>query len=99
MRAVEFKVVDVDPGPHCIVAPDTQIHCEGDPIKREDEEAAPRFSSARVESCERSDGDKLRKGVETAFEQRMKSIQATLEQEQQEEETEKRILLAPLHFM
>jgi len=39
MRAVEFKVVDTDPSPFCIVAPDTVIHCEGDPIKREDEEA------------------------------------------------------------
>ncbi|XP_040002152.1 zgc:136908 [Xiphias gladius] len=38
MRAVEFKVVDTDPSPHCIVAPDTVIYCEGDPIKREDEE-------------------------------------------------------------
>jgi transitional endoplasmic reticulum ATPase len=38
MRAVEFKVVETDPSPHCIVAPDTVIHCEGDPIKREDEE-------------------------------------------------------------
>ncbi|XP_039205122.1 transitional endoplasmic reticulum ATPase-like [Crotalus tigris] len=38
MRAVEFKVVEVDPSPHCIVAPDTIIHCEGEPIKREDEE-------------------------------------------------------------
>lgn len=39
MRAVEFKVVDCDPAPYCICAPDTVIHCEGDPIKREDEEA------------------------------------------------------------
>ena len=38
MRAVEFKVVETDPTPHCIVAPDTVIHCEGEPIKREDEE-------------------------------------------------------------
>ena len=38
MRAVEFKVVDVEPAPSCIVAPDTMIHCEGEPIKREDEE-------------------------------------------------------------
>uniref|UniRef100_A0AAR2IGI1 vesicle-fusing ATPase n=1 Tax=Pygocentrus nattereri TaxID=42514 RepID=A0AAR2IGI1_PYGNA len=38
MRAVEFKVVETDPTPHCIVAPDTIIHCEGEPIKREDEE-------------------------------------------------------------
>ncbi|EDS43334.1 spermatogenesis associated factor [Culex quinquefasciatus] len=40
MRAVEFKVVGADPSPFCIVAPDTVIHCEGDPIKREEEEEA-----------------------------------------------------------
>ncbi|WP_411022976.1 AAA family ATPase, partial [Salmonella sp. s51228] len=38
LRAVEFKVVETDPSPYCIVAPDTVIHHEGDPIKREDEE-------------------------------------------------------------
>ncbi|KAH3731374.1 cell division cycle protein 48-like [Pelomyxa schiedti] len=38
MRAVEFKVVDTDPAPHCIVAPDTTIFCDGEPIKREEEE-------------------------------------------------------------
>ena len=38
MRAVEFKVVETDPAPFCIVAPDTVIHCEGDPVKREEEE-------------------------------------------------------------
>lgn len=38
MRAVEFKVVATDPEEFCIVAPDTVIHCEGDPIKREDED-------------------------------------------------------------
>lgn len=40
MRAVEFKVVETDPAPYCIVAPDTIIHCDGDPIKREEEEEA-----------------------------------------------------------
>lgn len=35
MRAVEFKVVETEPSPYCIVAPDTVIHCDGDPIKRE----------------------------------------------------------------
>lgn len=35
MRAVEFKVVETDPNPYCIVAPDTVIHCEGEPIRRE----------------------------------------------------------------
>eukprot|EP00667_Euglena_gracilis_P003874 EG_transcript_3886 len=38
MRAVEFKVVDVEPDEYCIVAPDTVIFCEGEPVKREDEE-------------------------------------------------------------
>jgi len=40
MRAVEFKVVETEPAPYCIVAPDTVIHCEGEPIKREEEEEA-----------------------------------------------------------
>merc|ERR1719222_192286 len=39
MRAVEFKVVETDPDEYCIVAPDTVIHCEGEPVKREDEES------------------------------------------------------------
>ena len=38
MRAVEFKVVETDPAPCCMVAPDTVKHCEGEPIKRDDEE-------------------------------------------------------------
>lgn len=39
MRAVEFKVVDCQPSPTAIVAPETVIHFEGSPIKREDEES------------------------------------------------------------
>ena len=31
-------MVETDPGDFCIVAPDTVIFCEGEPIKREDEE-------------------------------------------------------------
>ena len=38
MRAVEFKIVETDPTPYCIVASDTVILCEGEPIKREDVE-------------------------------------------------------------
>merc|ERR1719163_734534 len=38
MHPVEFKCVETDPAPYCIVAPDTVIHCEGEPVKREDEE-------------------------------------------------------------
>ena len=35
---MEFMVVETDPAFYCIVAPDTVIHCEGEPIKREDVE-------------------------------------------------------------
>jgi len=38
MHPVEFKVVETDPEEVVIVAPDTVIHCEGEPVKREDEE-------------------------------------------------------------
>eukprot|EP00750_Incisomonas_marina_P008095 INCI15223.1.p1 GENE.INCI15223.1~~INCI15223.1.p1 ORF type:complete len:817 (-),score=203.58 INCI15223.1:75-2525(-) len=38
MHPIEFKVVATDPAPYCIVAPETTIHCEGEPIKREEEE-------------------------------------------------------------
>ena len=35
MRVVEFKVIETDPSPYCIVAPETVIHCEGEHVKRE----------------------------------------------------------------
>ncbi|AGO13303.1 AaceriAFR158Wp [[Ashbya] aceris (nom. inval.)] len=38
MRQVEFKVVDVEPEDYAVVAQDTIIHSEGEPINREDEE-------------------------------------------------------------
>ncbi len=37
-RAIEFKVIKTEPSPYCIVAPETIIHCEGEPIQREVEE-------------------------------------------------------------
>lgn len=39
-RPVEFKVMEVDPPEteYCIVEPNTTIHCDGDPVKRDDEE-------------------------------------------------------------
>ena len=37
-KAVEFKVVEVDPGEYCIVSPNTMLFDEGEPIKRADEE-------------------------------------------------------------
>lgn len=44
MRAVEFKVVGTDPSPYVIVAPDTVLHCEGDPIKREVRKITDQFN-------------------------------------------------------
>jgi len=40
-RPVEFKIMEIDPSDtvsYCIVEPQTVIHCDGDPVKREDEE-------------------------------------------------------------
>lgn len=39
-RPVEFKVMEIDPPDteFCIVAPETTIHCDGDPVKRDEEE-------------------------------------------------------------
>ncbi|KAL2481378.1 Cell division control protein 48E [Abeliophyllum distichum] len=38
MRSVEFKVIETDPPEYCVVAPDTEIFCEGEPVRREDED-------------------------------------------------------------
>jgi len=35
MRTVEFKVLETDPSPYCVVGPDTVITYEGDAVKRE----------------------------------------------------------------
>ena len=39
MRSVEFKVMETDPAEYCIVAPETEVYCEGEPLRREDEES------------------------------------------------------------
>lgn len=53
MRAVEFKVVEVDPSspPYCIVAPDTVIHTEGEPIVREDEDGVDDVGYDDIGGC------------------------------------------------
>ena len=38
MRAVEFKVVQVDPEPACFVNGETEIFCDGEPLSREDDD-------------------------------------------------------------
>jgi len=51
MRAVHFQVVEVDPAPFCIVAPDTIIHCEGDPVPPEDENKATEVGYDDIGGC------------------------------------------------
>merc|ERR1712216_754171 len=52
MRGVEFKVVETDPAEYCIVAPDTEIFCEGEPINREDEERLDDVVTMMLAVCE-----------------------------------------------
>lgn len=56
MHPVEFKVVSVDPEPYCIVSPDTIIQCEGDPIKREDEERLDDVGYEDIGGCRKQMG-------------------------------------------
>lgn len=51
MHPVEFKIVDMDPGYFGIVAPDTEVFCEGEPIKREDEEKADEVGYDDIGGC------------------------------------------------
>ena len=39
MRSVEFKVMETDLAEYCIVAPETEVYCEGEALRREDEES------------------------------------------------------------
>jgi len=51
MHPVEFKVVEMDPAPYGICAPDTEIHCEGEPVKREEEERADDVGYDDIGGC------------------------------------------------
>ncbi|KAJ0404397.1 hypothetical protein P43SY_007650 [Pythium insidiosum] len=53
MHPVEFKVVECEPAPYCIVAPDTIIHCEGEPVRREDEEKMDDVGYDDIGGCRR----------------------------------------------
>lgn len=53
MHPVEFKVVDMEPGTECVVSPNTEIYCDGDPIKREDEERLDDVGYEDVGGCRR----------------------------------------------
>merc|ERR1719148_210355 len=54
MHPVEFKVVETDPGEFVIVAPDTVIHCEGEPVKREDEEKLDDVGYDDIGGCKKA---------------------------------------------
>merc|ERR1711937_1135822 len=49
-----FKVVGVDPGEFVICAPDTTIHCEGEPVKREDEEKMDDVGYDDIGGCKKA---------------------------------------------
>lgn len=49
--AVEFMVMEVDPGEMCLVTPDTVIFDEGDPISREDLEKMDGISYDDIGGC------------------------------------------------
>jgi len=53
MRAVEFKVVETDPPEYCIVAPETIIHTDGEPVKRADEEKLDEVGYDDIGGCRR----------------------------------------------
>merc|ERR1740117_1969251 len=53
-RPVEFKIVGVEPGEFVICAPDTVIHCEGEPIKREDEEKLDDVGYDDIGGCKKA---------------------------------------------
>jgi len=54
-RPVEFKVIAVEvensEDEVCIVSPDTIVHCDGEPIKREDEESADDVGYDDIGGC------------------------------------------------
>jgi transitional endoplasmic reticulum ATPase len=62
-KAVEFKIVDVDPPEHCIVSPNTMLFDEGEPIDREEEEAADGVGYDDIGGC-RKQMAKIREMIE-----------------------------------
>lgn len=49
--AVEYRVMEVDPGDMCIVTPDTVLFDEGDPLEREDIEKQDGISYDDIGGC------------------------------------------------
>ena len=55
-KAVEFKVVDIQPDQYGIVTAETEIYCEGEPVKREDEESANGIGYDDIGGCKKQLG-------------------------------------------
>ena len=53
-RPVEFKVVGVEPGGFVIVAPGAVVRCEGEPVKREDEERLDDVGYDDIGGCKKA---------------------------------------------
>merc|ERR1719235_392092 len=56
MHPVEFKIQETDPEEYCLVTQETVIHCEGDPIKREDEEKLDDVGYDDIGGCRKALG-------------------------------------------
>ncbi len=56
MRSVEFKVVGIEPNQYGLVTPDTEIFCEGEPVKREDEENPNEIGYDDIGGCRKQLG-------------------------------------------
>lgn len=55
-KPIEFKVMAVDPGEFGIVAPTTEIYCDGEPINREDEEKLDEVGYDDIGGCKKQMG-------------------------------------------
>ena len=62
-KAVEFKIVDVDPPEYGIVSPQTTLFDEGEPINRDDEEAQEEVGYDDIGGC-RKQMAKIREMIE-----------------------------------
>lgn len=51
MRSIEFKVINIEPESYGLVTPDTEIFCEGTPVKREDEENSNEIGYDDIGGC------------------------------------------------
>lgn len=56
MRSVEFKVVEIEPTHYGLITPETEIFCDGEPVKREDEENPNEIGYDDIGGCRKQLG-------------------------------------------